>query len=438
MTAADSIEAAVARAIAACDGRILVAYSGGLDSTVLLHAAAAVVAERSRLVALHVDHGLQSAARDWQRHCRAVSAGLAIDCIVCSVEVAGGGSVEHAARRARYQAFADRVEAGDVLLLAHQRDDQAETVLWRLLRGGGRHALAGMPVRRAIGRGELVRPLLAFPRAALQAWATARHLAWIDDASNAEMRFTRNYLRHAALPALRRQWPDVDTRLVRAAARAAVDANLLQAALDERLRAAGATRHSVPIALLDDRLLGTALLRRWLERTGVPGVPQRVLREIERQARVAADRSPEIAVAGESRVCRHGDRLYLTRWVAAAPAACEWRLSDALDWQGGVLRATRGPGMTGALGNVTVCARRGGERLQLPGNRGSRSVKRLLHDAAVPRWLRANYPLIYSGERLVAVPGIAVDAAIADDAASAWKLAWRVAEFDAGPDASLC
>jgi tRNA(Ile)-lysidine synthase len=427
LTSADAIETAVARAIADCRGRILVAYSGGLDSTVLLHAAAAVVTDRTRLIALHVDHGLQAAAADWPRHCRAVSQRLAIDCIVRSVQVAGIGSIEHAARRARYAVFAEMVATGDVLLLAHQRDDQAETVLWRLLRGGGRQALAGMPVRRVVGGGELRRPLLAFPRQAIERWARARHLDWIDDASNAELRFTRNFLRHRVLSTLRQQWPDVERRLVDAAARAAEDAELLQTLLDARLEVAGASRHSLPLAVVDHTSMAAALVRRWLHNAGLPGVPERVVREIVRQAGAAPQRSPAVDVAPGWCVRRHAERLQLTGELAPPPEPRAWRLDEEMRWQYGVLRASRGPGMNAAVDVVSVRARRGGERLRLPNGRGSRSVKRLLREADVPRWLRTHYPLLYVDGHLAAVPGVAVDAAFVDASERAWQLDWRVA-----------
>jgi len=429
---ADPIEAAVAAALAAARGRILVGFSGGLDSTVLLHAAASAVGDRRRLIAVHVDHGLQSVSASWARHCRVVCERSGIACLVERVRIpTTGESVEQAARRARYRAFAARIDAGDLLLLAHHCDDQAETVLWRLLRGGGSRALAGMPARRTIGAGELKRPLLPFARSELVAWARARHLEWIDDASNTELRFERNFLRHAVLPVLRRQWPNAERRLVGAAARARAEAAWLETTLDERLDATGASRTWLPIALLDGTDSAILLLRRWLERAGLPGVRERVLHEIVRQAQASAERSPVVHVGDAVSVRRHDGGLHLVRSFAAPPAQRVWQLECGLGWQDGTLEAHRGPGIDGSLAAVTVEPRRGGERLRLPGQRGSRSVKRLLHDAHVPRWLRVHYPLVYVDERLAAVPGIAIDAAFVDASAHGWQLSWSALE-DAG------
>jgi tRNA(Ile)-lysidine synthetase-like protein len=158
------------------------------------------------------------------------------------------------------------------------------------------------------------------------------------------------------------------------------------------------------------------------------GVRERVLREIVRQAQASAERSPDIHVGAAANVRRHDARLYVVQPFATAPVQRVWRLECGVDWQGGRLAARRGPGMNGSLAAVTVAPRHGGERLRLPGQRGSRSVKRLLHDAHVPRWLRVHYPLVYVDEHLAALPGIAVDAAFADDSAHGWELTWEPLE----------
>jgi tRNA(Ile)-lysidine synthase len=425
VTAYDSIEAVIAGVLRAHTGRIIVGFSGGLDSTVLLHASAGLIEDRNRLVVLHVNHGLNPRADRWQRHCQAVSEVLGVRCTVEKVAVESHGSREDAARRARYAAFAMTLEAGDVLLLGHHLDDQAETVLWRLLRGGGAAALAGIPMRRRLGRGELVRPLLEYPRDDLEAWARARHITWIDDDSNADVRFERNYLRHAVFPVLRQRWPDVAARLAHAASKFAVEAQLLERALDRRLDECGATAATLPIAALDDA--AQPLLRQWLARAGIAGVRERVLTEVVRQARGAPDRSPDVVVADGVSVRRYLARLHLVRQPRPPFEAVAWMLGRALELPNGTLTSVRatGAGLRASVAAVTVRPRHGGERLRLPGGRGSRTVKRLLQQAQLPPWQRVAYPLLYFGDRLAAVPGIAVDEAFVDDSEAGWRILWQ-------------
>lgn len=421
-----SVEDSIGAILRTHTGRVVVGFSGGLDSTVLLHAAALALPPE-RLVALHVNHGLNTRAETWQRHCQLVSARLGLTCIVAAVHVIPGAGPEAAARRARYAAFAERLEPGDLLLLGHHLDDQAETVLWRLLRGGGSAALAAMPKRRRIGRGELARPLLELSRGVLEAWARARGLQWIDDDSNADVRYERNYLRHEVLPALRRQWPDVAVRLARAARKFAAEAAVLQHALDNTLDAGGATPTTIAIDLITRADSAALIVRQWLARAGIVGVRERVIEQIIRQMAGAQDRSPAVDVAAGVSVRRYADRLHLVRQLDATFEAVEWTLGADVSIRNGRLTATRGAhaGLRANIEHVVVRPRGGGERLRLPGGRGSRTVKRLLQEARVPPWYRVVYPLIYVGECLAAVPGIAVDAAFVDDGPAGWRIDWR-------------
>ncbi|OGI37123.1 MAG: tRNA lysidine(34) synthetase TilS, partial [Candidatus Muproteobacteria bacterium RBG_16_64_10] len=210
--------------------RFQLAYSGGLDSHVLLHALAQLQRTHGlNLGAVHVDHGLQAASRDWAQHCARICAALGIPCIIERVQVpdARADGLEAAARRARYACLARHVGAGDALLTAHHLDDQAETVLLQLLRGAGVHGLAAMPAIAPFSAGVLARPLLGFTRTALAHYARAEKLQWIEDSSNRDLRRARNLVRHQVLPLLQQRWPAAVRQLAQTARHAAEAAALL-------------------------------------------------------------------------------------------------------------------------------------------------------------------------------------------------------------------
>lgn len=252
-----------------------VAFSGGLDSTVLLHLLARLARSEAlpALSALHVHHGLQTAADAWPAHCQVVCRSLGIPLRVERVQVAVGGSIEQAARAARYRAFQASLGEGQVLLTAQHLDDQAETLLFRLLRGAGLRGLAAMPASRPLGGGRLCRPLLGVSRAELEAYAQTHRLDWVEDPSNQDPRFSRNYLRQEVMPRLASHWPQAAAGMARCAAHLREAEELLGelAAID--LRACRAPSDldwlDLPrIALEPLRRLGAArqrnLLRAWL------------------------------------------------------------------------------------------------------------------------------------------------------------------------------
>ena len=216
--------------------RWLVGFSGGLDSSVLLHLLAQLAREHALppLLAVHVDHQLQAVSASWQKHCQRVCAALNVDlvCIAVDVEKKSRVSPEDAARKARYAAFAAQMQPDDVLLLAHHIDDQAETFLLRALRGAGVPGLASMSLSRAFAGGMVVRPLLDIDRAALEQHAMAQHIEYVSDPSNDAIAFDRNFLRHEILSRLRHRWPSVTGRF-NAAAQHMAEANVL---LRERAR----------------------------------------------------------------------------------------------------------------------------------------------------------------------------------------------------------
>jgi tRNA(Ile)-lysidine synthase len=399
--------------------RFLLAYSGGCDSHVLLHAAAQLRAVDATLIfhVVHVDHGLQAASAEWARHCAVVCESLALPFTLLRVDARGsvGESPEAAARNARYRALAGLMQAGDCLLTAHHQDDQAETLLLQLLRGGGPHGLAAMPALSPFAAGVHVRPLLSFSRRELRDYAQRHALQWIDDPSNANSGFDRNYLRNSVMPVLHERWPAVARVLARGAGHQAEAAQLLDELAAEDLHRCAAAEHSLRLSalLVLDAARQRNVLRYWLKSLGFK-LPDTVrLAQVQHELLHAApDRSPEVSWEGVV-VRRYRDRVYALAQQAIVDdgAIIAWDLAHALALPDGsrlLAIPSSGQGIKRALCQqqaVTVRYRRGGEECQIAPRGFTRSLKKLLQEAGVPPWERARIPLIYIGEQLAVVAG---------------------------------
>jgi tRNA(Ile)-lysidine synthase len=420
MSGADSVIDAVCASLAfAPRARRIVAYSGGLDSTVLLHALVTYARLTSAtLAAIHVDHKLQPQSHEWAAACHERARSLGIDCeIHTATDVpAQATGVEQWARDTRYAVFARAVASGDVIVMAHHRDDLAETVLMRLMRGAGPEGLAGMPATRPLGRGHLLRPLLQLGRADIEAYAAAHDLAWSEDPSNADAVFDRNYVRDHVLPVLQARWPGAADRIAQAAVLQADAAAGLRDYADGLLNeAADPVRGGLVLAALPDTHSGTLswVLRRWLEREGLPLPDTAQLHEMQRMVLARQDSNPLVAYKG-AQVRRYRGSLY-AGWaqgrVDLAPR--EWHVAAPLRLGWGELRAVPAHGDGIALtalrgGALTVGFRQGGERCRLPGRGHRHALKHLFQQWGVPPWQRADTPLIYSDGELVAVGGFCV------------------------------
>jgi tRNA(Ile)-lysidine synthase len=387
---------------------LCVAFSGGPDSSALLHALAHLPQARTRgLRALHVDHGLHADSAAWAEHCRRFCATLALPCEVLRVHVdpASGTGLEATARDARYAAFAAHLHEGERLVLAHHRDDQVETVLLKLLRGAGPDALGAMHALRTLGRGQLWRPLLGLPRAQLRAYVEQHGLAFIEDPSNADMRLSRNYLRHEILPRLQAHWPQATDSILHSAAlsRAAADALRTQW-LDalERLRDPVTDSLHAQAWLDLPPALRDPLLDHWLHGRSLiaPTTAQR--RQVERQLRESRPGTlPCIRWPGTELHIWRG-RLWS---VPPAPAIdpqwqADWKGEPLQLPDGGELRWTQDapPDLV-----IAVRLRRGGERIKPAGDTHTRALRDLFQQGMVPPWQRPACPLLYAGDELIAV-----------------------------------
>jgi tRNA(Ile)-lysidine synthase len=400
-------------------GDLLVAFSGGLDSTVLLHGLANL-RERHAVRAIHINHGLHSNADHWQSHCAQQAADLDIDFSSYTVSVPSNpeDGIESAARRLRYEALRSALRANETLLTAHHADDQLETVLLALMRGSGVDGLAGMPVCQRFGSGWHFRPLLEFTRDELLRWATEQSLAWLDDPSNDSTRFDRNYLRREVVPALRTRWPSVAHAASRTASHLGEAAGLLDE-IAARDFAAATIGSSLRVAALKS-LTGARrrnLLRYWIYSCGARAPSTRKLAAMEHDLLVAQDdRTPRVEWDGME-VRRHRGLLYcMPQFSAAAldPHDWDWRHPLRLGDRSGVLRAeiAHGVGIKRAKLplHIRVATRNGGERLRLAGHEHHRELKKLLQEANILPWWRDRLPLLFDGKSLVAVADLWIDA----------------------------
>jgi len=413
-----------------------VAYSGGLDSSVLLHALRACTGRlHASIGAVHVNHGLQARAGEWEAHCRQVCGSLGVRFVSLPVDAsaAPGESPEAAARAARYAALRHWLPAGQCLLTAQHRDDQAETLLLQLLRGSGVHGLAAMPELSAFGNGLHLRPLLDASRSDLHTWALATGVAWIEDPSNRDTAFDRNFLRAGVLPVLRRRWPAAASSLARSAGHCAEAAELVGQLAELDLQHVQG-RHAGTLSVAGLESLPAArcrnVLRHWIRaRTGT--FPSAVILAHIQLDVVASRHDAEPCVrCGAYEIRRYRDALYLLSRQAMPQRQRElvWSFTAPLPLPqaGGVLRITPGTGRgirrsLVAENGVKVRWRQGGECCRPAGRRHHHSLKKLFQSHAIPPWERARIPLIYIGDELAAVAGL-----------------WVCEPFQAGPtDAGL-
>ena len=393
-------------------GACLVAFSGGLDSTVLLHLLANDAnARRAGLRAIHVHHGLHTDADAWAAHGQRVCESLGVPLAIVHVNVdrASGLGIEGAARDARHRAFAAALGNDEILALAHHRDDQAETFLLRALRGSGVDGLAAMRPCRAYATGWLWRPLLDLPREALLTYAHEHELRWLDDPGNADLRFDRNFLREQVLPLLRARWPHAPTNLSRSAALSAQAADLLDVDDASALRLARVEERTLDIDALRLIPIGrrARVLRRWVGELALPALPGHAIERIETGLLAGDDGGDSFEWAGARierwRTVLHAQhireplpRAWSERWSGAAPLALP---------TGDTLALLGSPGFDRPL---RVHARQGGERIMLPRRAHSHSLKQVLQDHAMPPWQRIHLPLLSSFEGTLLAAGDAI------------------------------
>jgi tRNA(Ile)-lysidine synthase len=431
--------------------RFWVAYSGGLDSQVLLTLARRTL-PLSQLKAIHLHHGLHPEADEWQRHCQQYCQANSIPLQVKTLALKPGSSLESRAREARYAVFADQLEAGDILLMAHHQDDQIETMLYHLLRGSGPRGLGGIPASRPLRDAQLARPLLNYSRQEIKEFAETNALSWVEDHSNQNTAFDRNFLRHTIIPALKQRWPEAGKAFQRSA-------GLLQEAgllLNELAQLdAGFNFNTVTpyLPLAGIKMLEASrqrnLLHQWFAALAqtytlpMPGFEE--LRKLVSELIPAAeDAKPLVSWKSETvnvQARRFRDCLYVLKDFADSAPEDVYTLSPEQSLQlpaylGTVsLRKAKANELGFSLtGNqLTEIRFSADEKSVKPYGRRTRSLKKIYQDYAVPPWLRDRVPLLYIDDQLAALADLFVcDWAAVNEGENRFNLSWYRADIHCG------
>jgi tRNA(Ile)-lysidine synthase len=390
--------------------RWVIALSGGLDSIVMLHIAASHLPS-NKLHVLHINHHLQSSADEWSAFCKRQSDALSLP--FSQIDVFPLNNGEAAARDARYIAFKDFLQAGDGLLLGHHADDQAETILFRLLRGSGLRGLAGIPVSRKLGCNDIVRPLLSVSRAEIEFYAHAQQLNWIEDPTNQHDVYDRNFLRLNVLPVLKERWPNVVERFSSTSRLLYQDRELLDQYLDQELGGLLLNKSALNGGMLESLTVDKrkALIRRWVYTQQGEFLNEAQLLQLEQDFfQSGIDRNPELIL--KAAVLRRYRRdLYLCANFVFEDEPNTQSLSEGqFHRKGGVLSVELGHGEASRLKTLDklVCVQRKEGMSCKPVGRGTKSLKKLFQEASIPPWQRDNWPVCMVENEIVAIPGICV------------------------------
>lgn len=396
--------------------QLFIGYSGGVDSHVLLHLLANIPELKHKLTAVYVHHGLQACADDWAQHCQQISRdlGVAFKSLKVNAQAMPGQSPEEAARNARYQVFKELLAKNDVLLFAQHRDDQLETVLLQLFRGAGLKGLSGMPAAIQFVDGTLLRPLLEINQQTIKDYAQQHNLQWIEDPSNQDIQFDRNFLRHNIIPLLEQRWPSLDKTVARVAEHCADAQKMLSANARQQMHMLYDEQQqslSVPGLLAHESTSQQWILREWLHQLGVRMPMQKVLTAIMQDVLLARPEANPVVEHDGHTIYRYRKSLYLVA-VKQQPD-----LRQIFTWanrtkllalaNNGILKIK--PAQQGIAlhkwqqGEIQVKYRQGGEKIALPNRIGRHTLKKLYQEAGIVPWQRDNIPLIYIDGVLAAI-----------------------------------
>lgn len=402
----------------------LVAYSGGVDSSVLLHMLHSAKSNyRFSLTALHIDHGIHPQSGSWLEYCSEFchSLGIKFKSTQLSLSQQFEKISEGDARIARYAWLEAQTEMGDVLLTAHHQNDQAETFLLNLMRGSGARGLSAIQVSRNFGKGLLVRPMLNISRSQILEYAAEHELSYIEDTANSDLQHNRNYMRQVVIPSLEQRWPSA-VELISHSAALLVNSRSLQASLAQmdadhcKSEGSGFLSIGYQLSLEKFRLLDEArqvnLIRYWTKFHSLPEPGRKIIENF--LDKVISSCSKFMEVGSDElgyRIYLYQNNLYLarSRCYPNADQSISWNLRDALLLESLGLKLIpihsigEGLSFNRVMENLSIRFRTGGEKIRLPKRNHSTSLKKLYQEYSIPPWERKVLPLVYCGDELAAI-----------------------------------
>lgn len=392
---------------------IIVGYSGGLDSTVLLHAINTIPSLKPKILAVHVNHGISEETSKWQAHCQNFCAHYGIPFNSKQICLKGTTNIEARARKKRYDIFSSYMNKNTCLVLAHHQNDQAETLMLQLFRGTGIDGLSAMIPKRSFQEGILARPLLKYKRIQLENYANSLSISYIHDKSNDETLYNRNFLRHEIIPLLEKRWPALINNLARTAKYCQSIKQHLDQITIENYQSQNLSGSTLDIKHFEtfDNFQISNLLCIWLKNNQLQIPSTKFIRQcIDELIFAKTDKNPLLR-CGNKFIRRYHDKLYLVKSKTNKSA-------EALSWstfpepliipERGVelIYQNHDNSASIKLNQVTVCFRKGGETLRLKGQ--GKKVKKLFQEWNIPPWERENIPLIFEQNTLIAIANYAV------------------------------
>lgn len=415
-----------------------VAYSGGLDSHVLLHLLAEIKNHiQLELLAVHIDHGMSNDADLWVKHCQKICAKYAIEFQHYSIDLShkNDRGTEAFAREKRYEVLAGLVHQNDLLLTAHHANDQLETILMQLMRGSGTDGLAGMPQARKFSKGLLIRPLLGYSRKDIYDYALGESLEWIEDASNQSNKYDRNFLRNEIIPKLLTRWQAALTTTTRAAGHQSEASVLINEISSIDLKKVCTNDYKILNLSAFEHLSYVRkknALRAWVKKNKHAIPTAKLIEKIIAELIYAnADCNPCVKWKGVE-VRRYRGKLYIMQPLPPHDSSIikPWSFDDSLELSCGCLRAVIGNGngiKKELLSDVVeIKYRQGGEQIRPSGRAHRQALKKMLQDQSIAPWLRDRLPLIFYKNELIAVADLWVEHKYAaTETDPAWQIIWE-------------